>query len=98
MKSSGTSGNNLSKIYLDKTNSINQIKVLNKLFTDVTKIKERLPMLVIDSKSTLTNKNFSARSAAIIGFSLFASKITYALNEDMTINLKSLRIFTKKSK
>ena len=40
MKSSGTSGNNLSKIYLDKTNSINQIKVLNKLFTDVTKLKE----------------------------------------------------------
>ena len=98
MKSSGTSGNNLSKIYLDKTNSINQIKVLNKLFTDVTKIKERLPMLVIDSKSTLTNKNFSARSAAIIGFSLFASKITYALNEDMTINIKAIKDFYEKNR
>ena len=98
MKSSGTSGNNLSKIYLDKTNSINQIKVLNKLFTDVTKLKERIPMLVIDSKSTLTNKNFSARSAAIIGFSLFASKITYALNEDMTINLKVIKDFYEKNR
>ena len=30
--SSGTTSNNLSKIYIDKTNALNQIKVLQKIF------------------------------------------------------------------
>ena len=98
MKSSGTSGNNFSKIYLDKSNSLNQIKVLNKLFAAAIDTKERLPMLVIDTKSTLRQKIFSARSAAIIGFSLFANEITYALNEDLSPNITSIKNFYEKNK
>ena len=98
MKSSGTTGSNLSKIYLDENNARNQIKALSQLFFEVTKNKNRVPMLIIDSKSTLKDrKNFSARSAAILGFSLFAKNITYALKEDMTLDLDSIKLFLKEN-
>ena len=72
MKSSGTTGNQLSKIYLDSNNTRNQIKALSNLFFSVTQTKERLPMLIIDTNSILKNRNiFSARAAAIKGFSFF---------------------------
>ena len=98
MYSSGTSGNNRSKIFLDKKNSINQMKALNKLFFDMIGSKERLPMLIIDSKSVLNKKNiFSARAAAILGFSIFAKETVYALNEDMSINNDLVERFVKKN-
>ena len=98
MQSSGTTGNNLSKIYLDESNAKNQIKALSQLFFDITQNKDRVPMLVIDSKSILKDrKNFSARSAAVLGFSLFAKNITYALKENMTLDLDSIRLFLKRN-
>lgn len=73
LTSSGTSGN-LSKIFLDKKNSLNQTKVLNKITTYLFG-KERMPMLIVDSKKVFSNRNnFSARAAAILGFS-FMEKI-----------------------
>ncbi len=99
MRSSGTTSNNYSKIYLDKINSKNQIKALNELFIEVTGSSERLPMLVIDSKSILRKKDsFSARSAAILGFSLFAKEITYALKDDMTVDFNAVNEFFIKNK
>ena len=47
LNSSGTSGNKKSKIYLDKENALNQVKVLQKIITK-TLGKDRLPMLIID--------------------------------------------------
>lgn len=97
MHSSGTTGNSLSKIYLDKINSQNQMKALSKLFFEMSGHRNRLPMLVIDTKSILTNKNFfSARSAAILGFSIFAREIVYALNDDMSLNLETVKNFYTK--
>ena len=97
MHSSGTTGNSLSKIYLDKINSQNQMKALNKLFFEMSGHRNRLPMLVIDTKSILTNKNFfSARSAAILGFSIFAREIVYALNDDMSLNIEAVKNFYTK--
>ena len=72
MYSSGTTGAKI-KNFLDKKNSINQIKALNKVFYEMTELKnQRLPMLIID-KNVLNNKSeaFSARAAAITGFSIF---------------------------
>ena len=97
MHSSGTTGNSLSKIYLDRINSQNQMKVLSKLFFEMSGHRNRLPMLVIDTKSVLTNRNsFSARSAAILGFSIFAREIVYALNDDMSLNLEAVKKFYTK--
>ena len=47
--SSGTSGS-LSKIFLDKNNSKNQVKALNRIASEFLG-KERLPMLIIDKEN-----------------------------------------------
>ena len=97
--SSGTSGNSSSKIYLDKYNSINQTKILSKIFSEITKSSERLPMLIIDTSSVLKNRNsFSARGAAILGFSRFGKDITYVLNDDLSLNFEILLNFLNKYK
>ena len=74
--SSGTSGE-LSKIYLDQINSLNQKKVLTGIVSSVIG-KERIPMLIIDSDPSIkVNNNINARKAAIYGFSVFGKNITY---------------------
>ena len=45
--SSGTTGNSLSKIFLDKENSQNQVFVLSKIMNSILG-KKRLPMLIIE--------------------------------------------------
>ena len=54
--SSGTTSNNLSKIYMDKTNALNQIKVLQKIFNNLIG-NSRLPMLVIDKRISNIDRN-----------------------------------------
>ena len=95
--SSGTSNNQPSKIYLDKTNSANQIKALSKIGAHYLGNK-RIPMLIFDTEKTLKDKiSFSARTAAILGFSVFSSEQTFALNNDMSINISAIRNFLKKN-
>ena len=95
--SSGTTSNNLSKIYLDKVNALNQIKVLQKIFYNLIG-KSRLPMLVIDKRNTGINRNsFSANTAAISGFSIFANQIVYLLDQENNINYKLLNNFLKEN-
>lgn len=97
MLSSGTSGKQ-SKIYLDKETSQTQSKTLIKIFID-TFSNSRFPMLVIDAESTVADKRkFSARTAAINGFSLFSKKRCFALNDDMTLDLERVRSFIKENK
>ena len=69
--SSGTASSELSKIYLDKLNSNNQIKVLNSIMKTVLG-NERMPMLIIDKDpKNHDDKSLNARMAAINGFSIF---------------------------
>ena len=95
--SSGTTSNNLSKIYIDKTNALNQIKVLQKIFYNLIG-NSRLPMLVIDKQNTNLNRNsFNASTAAINGFSIFANEIVYLLDQENNIDYKILNNFLKKN-
>ena len=78
--SSGTSGIELSKIYLDKKNAHNQVKVLGKIMSTILG-KKRLPMLIVDQDPKLLNKSiFNARAAAIYGFSIFGKNHCFLLN------------------
>jgi phenylacetate-coenzyme A ligase PaaK-like adenylate-forming protein len=96
MTSSGTSGQQVSKIYLDKTTAGRQTKVLAKLVTDLLGPK-RLPMLVIDAKETVKNRqSFSARGAGILGFSLFGRDVTFALDANMQLNISAVQEFCAK--
>lgn len=96
MTSSGTSGQSVSKIYLDKSTATIQTKILAKILSNFIG-KKRLPMLIIDTKAVLKNRNsFSARGAGILGFTMFGFDVTYALNEDMSIDYESIKTFLDK--
>ena len=96
LTSSGTTGQKVSKIYLDKEGVANQQKALVKIvsaFTGAT----RLPMLIIDSPSVIKNRAmFSARGAGILGFSIFGADRTYALNDDMEIDFPAIEAFLER--
>ncbi len=95
LRSSGTSGDS-SKIYLDKKNSLNQTRVLNKIVTYFFG-KERLPMLILDSKKIFSNRTeFSARAAAFLGFSFMGKDHTFLLKDDLSFDLKRYQNFKKK--
>ena len=77
--SSGTSGQELSKIYLDKENANNQVRALGKIISVILGNK-RLPMLIIDQNPRIIDRSvFNARAAAIYGFSIFGIKHCYLL-------------------
>jgi Coenzyme F390 synthetase len=98
LTSSGTTGQKVSKIYLDKKTSANQQKTLVKIVSDLTG-KTRLPMLIIDCPSVLKNRSmFSARGAGILGFSIFGSDRMFALDDDMNIDVEGIQIFLNKHK
>ena len=94
--SSGTSGQELSKIYLDKENARNQTIVLKKI-TETILGNQRLPMLIIDRDPKILDRSiFNAQLAAIYGFSLFGKHYCYLLDEEGNIDYKKLNEFLKK--
>jgi len=98
LTSSGTTGQSVSRIFLDRTTATNQTKVLIKIVSSFTGAK-RLPMLIIDTKSVLKDRNlFSARGAGILGFSMLGYDITYALDEDMQPDFDTVEAFCRKYK
>ncbi len=98
MTSSGTTGQAVSKIYLDKTTSTNQQKTMVKIVSDFTG-SSRMPMIIIDCPSVVKNRAmFSARGAGILGFSIFGAKKTYALDDDMKLDVNGLKEFLEKYK
>jgi phenylacetate-coenzyme A ligase PaaK-like adenylate-forming protein len=97
MTSSGTTGQAVSKIFLDKQTASLQTRILSRIISSFLG-SSRLPMIIIDCESTVKNRNhFSARSAGITGFSLFASKKIFALNDDMTLNEKGIKHFLEEN-
>jgi phenylacetate-coenzyme A ligase PaaK-like adenylate-forming protein len=96
--SSGTTGQAVSKIYLDKETAGVQQKVLVKIVSEFTG-STRMPMLIIDSPSVIKNRDmFSARGAGILGFSIFGTDKVYALNDDMEIDIPAVEAFLEKHK
>lgn len=93
MTSSGTSGQAVSKIYLDRTTSANQQKAMTKIVSDFTGSR-RMPMIILDCPSVVKDrKMFSARGAGILGFSIFGTKKLYALDDDMELDVEGLKEF-----
>jgi phenylacetate-coenzyme A ligase PaaK-like adenylate-forming protein len=95
LTSSGTSGSAPSKIYLDRVNAQNQTIALSKIMSTVLG-DHRLPMLIIDQNPNVTKNTFSARVAAINGFSIFGTNHQYILDSKGKINKNKLITFLKK--
>lgn len=97
MTSSGTTGQRVSKIYLDKETAANQQKTLSKIMQEYLG-KSRIPMLIIDSPSVVKDRRmFSARGAGILGFSMFGSKKKYALDENMMLDVDGVKAFLQEN-
>ena len=93
MTSSGTTGQRVSKIFLNRETANNQQKALTKIVADFTG-SARMPMLILDCPSVVRDRRmFSARGAGILGFSIFGTKKVYALNDDMQLNVEELQRF-----
>ena len=96
--SSGTSGQQVSRIYLDAETSAAQQRALCTIIGDFIGSK-RIPMLIVDSPDVLRDRSkFTARGAGILGFSIMASKRIYALDENMNIDFESLKEFEELAK
>ena len=96
MTSSGTSGQAVSKIYLDKRTSSNQQKAMVKIVNEFTG-SSRMPMIILDCPSVVKNRAmFSARGAGILGFSIFCAKKIYALDDEMKLDVDGLKEFLEK--
>lgn len=94
LTSSGTGTKPRSQIVLDAETRTRQQQVLASIGSDFLGPK-RMPMLVVDCPSTVKDaEKMSARTAAILGFSLFGSSRTYALkDEDMSLDLERIEDF-----
>ncbi len=98
MTSSGTTGQAVSKIFLDRENTVNQTKTLASIITSYIG-KQRLPLLLLDTELVKKDRSmFSARGAGIIGFSTFGRNITYALDADMKLDVEKVKEFCEKHK
>lgn len=96
MTSSGTSGQAVSKIFLDKDNARSQSRVLAKIINSFIGPK-RLPLLILDTETVKRDRAmFSARGAGIVGFSTFGLDTAYALDEHMNLDLACIKSFMEK--
>lgn len=93
LTSSGTSGQAVSKVFLDAENTRNQSKTLARIMASFMG-NGRLPLLYLDTALVKKDrKMYSARGAGITGFSFFGKNPAYALDGDMNFNLPLAREF-----
>jgi len=94
LQSSGTTGSTPSRIPLDKSTTMNQIKALKTILADYLG-KSRRVFLVIDHEGINSPQMaFSARTAGVRGLSIYAKKTFYLLKEEngkLVLNLPVIR-------
>ena len=94
--SSSTSGQQVSKIFLDKATAARQTKALARIVASHIGPK-RLPMLILDTQAVLKDRAaFSARGAGIIGFSIFSNERIYAFDENMELDREGITAFLQR--
>ena len=93
LTSSGTTGQEPSRIYLDAETASVQSAVLVKVAQRFLG-KDRLPMVILDHAGVVKDRrSFSARGAGILGMAQFGHRPFYALREDMSLDLEGLRAY-----
>ncbi len=97
MTSSGTTGQAVSKIFVDKETAMIQQKVMIRILSDYLG-KQRLPIMVVDTPEVMKDrKQFTARGAAIIGLQVMSRETTFILNDDMSLSIDLLTKFLEKN-
>ena len=94
--SSGTTGQKVSQIYIDRETAALQQKITVKQLGNFWG-KKRLPFLIVDSEETIKNRTkYSARAAGIMGFRFFATDMVFLLDKDMNLDEMILKKFLDK--
>ncbi|GGC07610.1 acyl-protein synthetase [Marinobacterium zhoushanense] len=95
LTSSGTTSQQVSRIYLDRETAALQSKALVKIMQPWLG-RQRLPMLIIDHPGVITERSsFSARGAGIQGMMVFGRRPVYALNADLSPNWGAIDEFVE---
>jgi hypothetical protein len=93
LTSSGTSGQAVSKIYVDGNTAKRQSKVLAAITKNFIG-KERMPMIIVDNSDLIRDrKNLNARAAGILGYSIFGRDHFYCLDQNLKLMVKELEQF-----
>ena len=93
MVSSGTTGQNVSKLVIDSETAALQRQALACIAADILGTK-RIPMLILDTPDVLRPPLINtARGAGVLGFTVCASKRTFALRQDMSLDLDTVGEF-----
>jgi hypothetical protein len=90
LTSSGTTGQSVSRVFLDAETARIQSAVLVKI-TQHFVGKDRLPMVILDHEGVVRDRRaHSARGAGILGMAQFGRRPFYALREDMSLDERGL--------
>lgn len=93
MTSSGTTGQQVSRVVLDRATAERQSQALASIMTHVLG-PQRLPMIIVDTPNVVRDrKSFSARGAGVLGMLSFGRKHFYALDDDMKLDRAGLAEF-----
>ena len=95
LTSSGTTGQQASRIVLDRETARLQSTALSKIIMHVLGPR-RLPMILVESSGLIKNRDsLSARAAGLVGIANFGRSHFYALDDNMELNEPGLREFLK---
>jgi phenylacetate-coenzyme A ligase PaaK-like adenylate-forming protein len=97
--SSGTTSQQVSRVYLDRDTAAAQARALVMILQDFIG-KDRSPMMIVDHPSIIRDRtSFSARAAGILGISNFGRAHRYLLRDaDMSLDLEVLGEFLEAHK
>jgi phenylacetate-coenzyme A ligase PaaK-like adenylate-forming protein len=98
LTSSGTTGQAVSRIFLDADTARLQSRTLVTLMQHFLG-KERRPLVFLDHSGVIRDRrSSSARGAGILGMLPFGRKPFYALSEDMSLDLAGLRRYLEENR
>jgi hypothetical protein len=93
LTSSGTSGQQVSQVILDRETARRQTLALSRIMTGVLG-PERLPMIMVETASIVSDRRrFNARAAGVLGMMTFGRRHFYALDDEMNLDEPGLRAF-----
>jgi hypothetical protein len=93
LTSSGTTGQQVSRIYLDRETAAGQTRALAHIMSSVLG-KRRLPTIIVDTKTLLKDRSqFSARGAGVLGMMNFGRAHFWALDDQMELDMDGLSQF-----
>jgi hypothetical protein len=98
LTSSGTTGQAVSRVFVDAETSQVQSAVLIRVAQQFLG-RDRLPMVVLDHEDVLRDRaSYSARGAGILGMLQFGRQPFYALRPDMSLDLDGLQAYLERAR